>query len=107
MSGIDDRKKGMDAKLHHDDELRFKVNNRCHKLLGLWAATKLGIGGEAADEYAKTVVVSDFEEPGEEDVVRKVLADFESKGQPITAQEIRDEIERLRPEAYAQIVDSA
>lgn len=106
MSGIDDRKKGMDAKLHHDDDLRFKVNNRCHKLLGLWAAEKLGVEGDAAESYAKDVVVSDFEEPGEEDVVRKVKADFDAKGIAISAQDIRNEIERLRPIAYEQITEA-
>lgn len=103
MSGIDDRRKGMDAKLSHDNELRFKVTNRRNKLLGYWAANKLGKTGEAREAYAKSVVLSDFEEPGDEDVIRKVLTDFDATGTPIAKQELVSQMEALMPVAMEQI----
>lgn len=73
MNTFDDRKKGFENKFAHDEELRFKATARRNKLLGLWAAEKLGLSGDAAESYAKEVVASDFEEAGDDDVVRKVL----------------------------------
>lgn len=107
MSGIDDRRKGMDAKLSHDNELRFKVINRRNKLLGYWAADKLGKTGEQRETYAKSVVLSDFEEPGDEDVIRKVLADFDAAGMPLDKQEIVNQMESLMPVAMEQITNEA
>lgn len=104
MSGIDDRRKGMDAKLHHDAELRFKVHNRRNKLLGLWAAEQFGITGEEATAYAKEVVMSDFEETGDEDVKRKVLADFESRGVAIDPDKLRKKMDDLLEVAHDQIL---
>lgn len=102
MSGLDDREKGMDAKLAHDNELRFKVMNRRNKLLGLWAADKLGKTGDDASAYAKEVVIADFEEAGDEDVLRKVAADMADTG--ITKDAIRAEMDRLVSVAHDQIV---
>ena len=107
MSGIDDRKKGMDAKLHHDGELRFKVNNRRNKLLGLWVADQFGLSGDEAAEYAKTVVMSDFEEPGDDDVLRKVLADYASRGVEPDEQAIRTKMSELLHAAHDQVVGEA
>lgn len=104
MSGIDDRRKGMDAKLHHDDELRFKVYNRRNKLLGLWAAGQFGLAGDEAAEYAKQVVMSDFEETGDEDVLRKVVGDFTSRGVKIDPQAVRKKMDELLEAAHDQIV---
>ena len=101
MSGLDDRKDGMDAKLAHDNELRFKVMNRRNKLLGLWAADKLGKTGDDASAYAKEVVASDFEEQGDDDVLRKVAKDLESTG--TTAAQIRAEMDRLVHVAHDQV----
>ena len=103
MSGIDDRRKGMEAKLHHDDELRFKVNNRRNKLLGLWLAEQFGLEGDEANEYAKTVVLSDFEEPGDDDVVRKVMADIEAKSASIDEPAVRKQMQTLLETAKDQI----
>ena len=66
MTFFDDREKGFEAKYKHDQELQFKVFARRNKLLGLWAAQKLGLGGEAAEAYAKDVVKADFSKPGDE-----------------------------------------
>lgn len=105
MSGLDDRKDGMDAKLAHDNELRFKVMNRRNKLLGLWAAAKLGKTGDDASAYAKEVVKADFEEAGDDDVLRKVKKDLESTG--TTPEQIRAEMDRLLSVAHDQIVNEA
>ena len=107
MSGIDDRRKGMDAKLSHDNELRFKVTNRRNKLVGYWAADKLGKTGQDREQYAKSVVLSDFKEPGDEDVIRKVLTDFDAAGTPIAKQELVKQMESLMPEAMEQITKEA
>ncbi|MFI4860802.1 MAG: DUF1476 domain-containing protein [Phycisphaerales bacterium JB063] len=105
MSGIEDRSKGMEAKLAHDNELRFKVMNRRNKLLGLWAADLLGKTGDDASSYAKEVVMSDFEEAGDDDVLRKVAGDLKATG--TTDAHIRAEMERLLHVAHDQIVSDA
>ena len=76
MTTFDQRKDAFENRFAHDEELRFKATARRNKLLGLWAAEKLGKSGADADAYAKSVVVADFEEAGDEDVVRKVRGDF-------------------------------
>jgi hypothetical protein len=106
MASFDDRKKGMEEKFRHDQELTFKINNRRNKLLGLWAAGKMGLSGEAADAYAKEVVASDFEKAGEEDVVEKVAGDLKGKGLAVSPEQVRDEMKRLLPEARKQIAGS-
>lgn len=105
MSGIDNRRKGMDAKLEHDSELQFKINNRRNKLLGAWAAEQLGLSGDEAQAYAKTVVLSDFEEPGDDDVLRKVVADFEAKPVAVDAAAVRKKMEELHAVAQEQVFD--
>ncbi|MFK7790135.1 MAG: DUF1476 domain-containing protein [Phycisphaeraceae bacterium] len=107
MSGIDDRRKGMEAKLHHDGELKFKVNNRRNKLLGLWLAEQFGLTGDEAAAYAKTVVLSDFEEPGDDDVLRKVMADIEAKNADIDQATVRKQMEALLDTAKDQIFTEA
>lgn len=76
MTTFDERKNAFEQKFAHDEELRFKATARRNKLLGLWAAGKLGKSGAEAEAYAKSVVVADFEEAGDEDVVRKIKNDF-------------------------------
>lgn len=104
MTTFDNRERDAEKKFEHDEELRFKINARRNKLLGLWAAEKLGIDGDAAEAYAKEVVLADFEKPGDEDVLEKVLADFQAKGVDTDAHKIRLEMDRLLPEAQAQIM---
>ena len=78
MSGsFDDRRKGFESKWAHDAEVQFKIMARRNKLLGLWAAAEMGLAADKADAYAKSVVAADFEEPGEEDVFRKVRGDLD------------------------------
>ena len=105
MTTFEDRERDFEKRFQHDEELRFKANARRNKMLGLWAAEKLGLSGAEAAAYAKEVVLSDFEEPGDDDVLRKVLSDFETKGVAIEAAEIRHEMDRLMPLAKQEIMN--
>ncbi|MFC5505221.1 MULTISPECIES: DUF1476 domain-containing protein [Hyphomicrobiales] len=89
MSTFDQRKDAFENKFAHDEELRFKATARRNKLLGLWAAEKLGKSGTEADAYAKSVVVADFEEAGDDDVLRKVKGDFAAGNVAVGEDEIR------------------
>jgi len=104
MTTFEDREKGFEAKYHHDEELNFKIGVRRNKLLGLWAAEKLGITGADADAFAKEVVQSDFEKPGDDDVVEKLVGDFAARNVEITEHAIRHEMERLIAVAKAEIM---
>jgi hypothetical protein len=78
MSGsFEDRRKGFESKWAHDADMQFRIMARRDKLLGLWVAAELGLAGEKADAYAKSVVVADLSEPGDEDVFRKVRGDLD------------------------------
>ena len=103
MTGFDDREKAFENKYKHDQELKFKVNARRNKLLGEWAGRQFGLSGDELDAYAKTVVMADFDKPGDEDVVAKVLGDFKAKGKELTEHKLRTEMDRLMREAEAQI----
>ena len=105
MSGFDDREKGFEAKFKLDQDTQFKVTARRNKLLGLWAAAKLGLAGDAADAYAKDVVLADFETAGDSDVIAKVLKDLVAKGVAVDEAAIRKELDRLAPVAREQIVN--
>ena len=89
MTDFTDRQRAFESQFARDAELQFRVMARRDKLVGLWAAEKLGLNGDEADEYARTVVKADFEEPGDEDVVRKVAADFAAAGVGATEHDIR------------------
>ena len=103
MSGFKKRKQDAENRFKHDQELEFKANARRNKLLGLWAAEQMGVSGEAADDYAKEVVVSDFDRPGDEDVLEKVRKDFTDKGLDISASRLRKEMDGLMETARAQV----
>src|SRR6187200_2831330 len=103
MTTFDKREEGFEKKFAHDEELRFKAEARRNRLLGLWAAEKLGISGDAAAAYAKEVVASDFEEAGDADVLRKVLADLTAKGIAITEPELRVKMDELMAAAVMQV----
>ena len=103
MSSFDKRKESFESKFAHDEALKFKATARRNKLLGLWAAEKMGITGAAADEYAKSVVKADFEEPGDEDVFRKVRRDLDAKNIEQTDHQIRRTMDELMSTAIAQI----
>ena len=105
MTAFEDRQRDFEKRFQHDEELRFKANARRNKMLGLWAAEKLGLTGAESEAYAKEVVMADFEEPGDDDVLRKVLSDFEAKGIAIGAAKLRHEMERLMPLAKQEIMN--
>ena len=103
MTTFDKRQDAFEAKFARDEELRFKAEARRNMLLGLWAAEKLGKSGDEAKAYAKSVVAADFEEAGEEDVYRKVRADFDAAGVPQSDHQIRRTMTELMATAIAQI----
>jgi hypothetical protein len=103
MTTFDQRKEGFEKKFAHDEELRFKATARRNKLLGMWAAEKLGVSGPAADAYAKEVVMADFEEAGDDDVFRKVRKDFDAKSVAVPDQDIREIMMELMEKAIADI----
>jgi len=105
MSGFDDRLKGFEAKFTHDQELRFRVTARRNRLLGQWAAGKLGVAPDAVDAYVTDVVRSDLEEPGDEDLIAKVLADFAAKQVPLDRQALLGQLDRCLHEAKKIIAE--
>ena len=103
MTTFDKREEGFEKQFAHNEELRFKANARRNKLLGLWAAAKLGMAGAEADAYAKEVVLADFEEAGDDDVFRKVRRDFDAKGVTESDHQIRRTMDELMATAIAEI----
>ena len=104
MTTFDDRENAFENKYAHDEEMKFKAEARRNKLLGIWAAELLGKTGEEADAYAKEVVLSDFEEAGHEDVVRKVAGDL---GDLADADTIRGKLDELMRIAKDQLLKEA
>ncbi|KQS55541.1 aldolase [Brevundimonas sp. Leaf363] len=103
MTTFDDRERAFESKFALDQEQEFKAVARRNKLLGLWAAEKMGLSPDSAEEYAKAVVRADFEQPGEEDVFRKVAGDFEGSGLTVSEGEIRRKMDELGSLARDQI----
>ena len=103
MTTFDKREEGYEKKFAHDEELLFKANARRNKLLGLWAAEKMGLSGADADAYAKTVVMADFEEAGDHDIFRKIRNDFDGKKVAMPDQDIRSVMADLMAKAIEQI----
>ena len=102
MTTFDDRENAFENKFAHDAEMQFKADARRNKLLGIWAAELLGKTGADAEDYAKEVVKSDFEEAGHEDVVRKVAGDLGDKSSP---EAIRIKMDELLTVAKAQLME--
>ncbi|MGE3245935.1 MAG: DUF1476 domain-containing protein [Beijerinckiaceae bacterium] len=103
MSSFDKRQDGFEKKFAHDEELQFKANARRNKLLGLWAAEKMGKSGDDAEAYAKTVVMADFEEAGDDDVFRKIRKDFDAAGVDQSDHQIRRTMDELLQTAVEQV----
>lgn len=104
MTTFDDRESAFENKFKHDKELEFKVTSRRNKLLGLWAAELLGIDGADAEVYAKSVVASDFDKPGDHDVLHKVLADFKAKNIDFSEHRLRKQMDELLAIAKHQVM---
>ena len=103
MTTFDDRKDAFERRFAHDEELRFKAMARRNKLLGLWAAEKLGKSGAEAEAYAKTVVMADFEEAGDADVLRKVRGDLEGAGMAQSEAQLRRTMDELMARAIEEV----
>jgi hypothetical protein len=104
MTTFDEREKAFEKKYEHDQELKFKVNARKNKLLGLWAAGLMGKSGADAEAYAKDVVLADLELPGDHDVISKLVKDLAAAGKPMEDHSIRRQAERLAVEARTQVM---
>jgi hypothetical protein len=104
MTTFDKREKAFENKYKHDQDLRFKVEVRRNKLLGLWAAEMLDKTGADAEAYAKEVVSADFEEPGDADLVRKVLGDLEAYGVDMSEHRLRKKMEEVLETAKEQVM---
>ena len=103
MTTFDKREEAFERQFAHDEELRFKATARRNKLLGLWAAEKLGLSGAQADSYALAVVMSAFEGPGEGDVVSKIRKDFDAKGVAQSDHQIQRHMTELMEKAIAEV----
>ncbi len=106
MASFDERKDAFEKKFAHDEELAFKVEARCCKLFGLWAAEQMGLEGADAETYAKEVVGANLEEPGFDDVKRKVMPDFAEKNVDISDHVIDTMLEKCMDEAKEQIMEA-
>lgn len=105
MTAFDDRLHAFEAKFAHDSELRFRILARRGKLIGLWAAEKLGKSGAAAEDYAKSVLLSDLEVPGDSDILAKLVTDLASTG--VTEADIKAMMAEKLAQAEAQISGEA
>jgi hypothetical protein len=103
MTTFDRREEGFEAKFAHDEALKFKAEARRNRLLGLWVAEQLGLSGEAANEYARTVVAAEFGEGRGADVVAKVMADLAAKGITVTEAQIGLKMGELMAQALLQV----
>ena len=104
MTGLEEREKAFEAKYHLDEEMAFKVNVRRAKLLGLWAAAKLGMADEAAPAYARTVVEADLADGSHGALMSKLLSDFAAKGVAVDAAAVSRQLDHLAGEARSQVV---
>ncbi len=103
MSTFDEREKSFEAKYRNDQEKLFRIVSRRNRLLGFWVAEQFGMSETDAEQYAKEIVIADFEEPGDADVVRKVLADFSERGLAMDEARLRIEMTRLMDDAEREI----
>src|ERR1700691_3861434 len=104
MTTFDEREKDFEARFKHDQELRFKVTARRNRLLGLWAAEKMGLSGAAADAYAKTIVAAEFDKGGDKHVVEKVAGDLAGTGQTVTTAQVQFELDHFAETAKQQVM---
>jgi hypothetical protein len=106
MTQFDDRERAFEAKFARDEEMQFRVLARRNRLLGEWAARLMGLSEVEMEAYAKDVVRADFEEAGDEDVIRKVLGDLTAAGVDIDEGRIRDALGHKAVEARRQLIES-
>jgi hypothetical protein len=106
MTQFDDRQRAFESKFAHDEEMKFRLVARRNRLLGEWAAAKMGLSEEETSSYAKDVIRADFEEAGDEDVIRKVLGDLTAAGVETSDIEIRETLDHKTAEAKRQLIEA-
>lgn len=106
MTNFDDREKAFEAKYALDEEMAFRILARRNRLLGQWAAAKMGLTPEETDAYAKAVVQADFEEAGDDDVIRKLLSDLLAAGCEVDEADVRAAVHTQTVEARRQLIES-
>jgi hypothetical protein len=106
MTQFDDRQRAFESKFAHDEEMKFRLVARRNRLLGEWAAAKMGLSEEETSSYAKDVIRADFEEAGDEDVIRKVLGDLTAAGIETNESEIRETLDHKTAEAKRQLIEA-
>ena len=106
MTTFDDRERAFETKFAMDEEMAFRVTARRNRLLGQWAASKMGLTPEETDAYAKAVVQADFEEAGDEDVIRKIVGDLTAAGVDVDEATVRQAIEDQTVEARRQLMEA-
>ena len=107
MSSFEDRQRAFETKFARDEEMQFRVTARRNRLLGEWAARLMGLDQAEAESYAKDVIRADFEEAGDEDVVRKLLGDLTSAGVECDEAKIREALGHKLVEAKRQIIEAS
>jgi len=107
MTQFDDRERAFETKFAHDEEMRFRIIARRNRLLGQWAARKMGLTEAEAEAYSKDVVRSDFEEAGEHDVLRKVFGDLTAAGVEVDEEQVRQALRNKEIDARRQIIESS
>ena len=105
MTTFDDRERAFESKYARDQEMQFKIVARRNRLLGQWAAKKMGLTEAEADAYARDVIRADFEEAGDEDVIRKLLGDLTAAGVETDEAKIREAIAHKEVEARRQLIE--
>ena len=106
MTQFDDREKAFESMYARDQEMQFKIHSRRNRLLGQWAAKKMGYSDEQAEAYAKEVIRADFQEAGDEDVVRKLVADLTAAGVSVDEAEVRAQIEHKTIDARRHFIEA-
>jgi hypothetical protein len=107
MTQFDERERAFETKFAHDEEMKFRIIARRNRLLGEWAARKMGLTEAEAEAYSKDVVRSDFEEAGEHDVLRKVLGDLTAAGADVDEEQVRQALHNKEIDARRQIIESS
>lgn len=105
MTSFDDRERAFESQFARDEEMQFRITARRNKLLGLWAAERMGLTAEETDAYAKSVVQADFEEAGDEDVIRKLVADLTAAGVDTDEATVRAALDAKAVEARRQFIE--
>ncbi|MBO9622585.1 MAG: DUF1476 domain-containing protein [Sphingomonas sp.] len=106
MTTFDDRERAFEAKFARDEEMAFRVTARRNRLVGQWAAAKMNLTPEETDAYAKAVVQAEFEEAGDEDVIRKVLGDLLAAGVDVDEAMVRRALDEQLVEARRQLLEA-